>query len=160
MPTVLRIDGYRFHFYGHESNEPSHVRVDRAEFSAKLWLDPVALARNEGYRTKELGIIIGHVREHRPMLLEAWHRYFGAGADERVSDLRFEDERLVVDLMDGRTIAVPVIWYPRLVNATEAQRSNWQRIGAGYDIHWPDIDENLSTEGLLRGAPAPGWQAS
>ena len=57
--------------------------------------------------------------------------------------------------MDGRTITVPLLWYPRLFNATPQQRANWQPCGAGYDIHWPDIDEGLSTEGLLRGAPAP-----
>lgn len=158
MPTVLRIDGYRFHFYSHEPNEPPHVHVSRAEFTSKLWLDPVALARNEGYRVKELGTIISHVREHRLMLLEAWHGYLALAADERVADLRFEDERLVVDLMDGRTIATPVAWYPRLLNATDAQRANWELIGSGYGIHWPDVDEDLSTEGMLRGAPAPGWQ--
>ena len=76
-------------------------------------------------------------------------------ADERVSDVRFEDERLIVDLADGRTIAVPVAWYPRLAGATPAQRDRWEVAGAGYGIHWPDIDEDLSTEGLLRGAPAP-----
>lgn len=76
-------------------------------------------------------------------------------ADERVSDVRFEDDRLIVDLADGRTIAVPVAWYPRLEQATTAQRSHWEIAGAGYGIHWPDIDEDLSTEGLLRGAPAP-----
>ena len=77
-------------------------------------------------------------------------------ADERVRDLRFTEDNLVVDLMDGRSISVPLAWYPRLLNATEAQRSNWQISGAGYGIHWPDLDEDLSTEGLLRGAPAPG----
>lgn len=76
-------------------------------------------------------------------------------ADERVAGVRFADERLVVDLADGRTIAVPVAWYPRLANATPAQRENWEVAGAGYGIHWPDVDEDLSTEGLLRGAPAP-----
>jgi hypothetical protein len=76
-------------------------------------------------------------------------------ADERVADLRFEDERLIVDLRDGRTIAVPVAWYPRLASATPQQRAHWEVAGAGYGIHWPDIDEDLSTEGLLRGAPAP-----
>jgi hypothetical protein len=76
-------------------------------------------------------------------------------ADERVSDVRFEDERLIVDLADGRTIAVPVSWYPRLADATPTQRANWEVAGAGYGIHWPDVDEDLSTEGLLRGAPAP-----
>jgi hypothetical protein len=76
-------------------------------------------------------------------------------ADERVADVRFEGDRLIVDLADGRTIAVPVAWYPRLAEATPAQGSHWEIAGAGYGIHWPDIDEDLSTEGLLRGAPAP-----
>ena len=76
-------------------------------------------------------------------------------ADERVSDVRFEDDRLIVDLADGRTIAVPIAWYPRLAEATPAQRAHWEIAGAGYGIHWPEIDEDLSTEGLLRGAPAP-----
>ena len=76
-------------------------------------------------------------------------------ADERVKDVRFSEDALSVDLMDGRTITVPLLWYPRLFGATEAQRSNWQVSAAGYGIHWPDVDEDLSTEGLLRGAPAP-----
>jgi hypothetical protein len=76
-------------------------------------------------------------------------------ADERVAGVRIEDERLIVDLADGRTIAVPVAWYPRLANATPAERENWQVAGAGYGVHWPDVDEDLSTNGLLRGIPAP-----
>ena len=75
--------------------------------------------------------------------------------DERVADVRTTDDSLIVDLMDGRTISVPLAWYPRLFAATSAQRVNWQRRGGGYGIHWPDLDEDLSTEGLLRGAPAP-----
>jgi hypothetical protein len=76
-------------------------------------------------------------------------------ADERVKGVRFTEDCLVVDLMDGRTISVPLGWYPRLFNATEDQRVNWQISAAGYGIHWPEIDEDLSIEGLLRGAPAP-----
>jgi Protein of unknown function (DUF2442) len=75
-------------------------------------------------------------------------------ADERVLDVRFDAHSLIVDLMDGRTISAPLAWYPRLLGATEAQRSNWEKCGGGYGIHWPDLDEDLSTEGLLRGAPA------
>ncbi len=75
--------------------------------------------------------------------------------DERVLDVRFDEASLIVDLMDGRTISVPLAWYPRLLNATKEQRLHWEKAGAGYGIHWPDIDEDLSTEGLLRGAPAP-----
>ncbi|MDZ8081944.1 MAG: DUF2442 domain-containing protein [Nostoc sp. DcaGUA01] len=76
-------------------------------------------------------------------------------ADERVKDVRFTDETISVDLMDGRTITVPLVWYPRLLNATPQQRLKWKTCGGGYGIHWEDIDEDLSTEGMLRGAPAP-----
>ncbi len=76
-------------------------------------------------------------------------------ADERVKDVYFTEETVSVDLMDGRIITVPLVWYPRLLNATPDQRLNWEICGGGYGIHWDDIDEDLSTEGMLRGAPAP-----
>ncbi len=76
-------------------------------------------------------------------------------AGESVKDVHFTEDTLSVDLMDGRTITVPLAWYPRLLHATPEQRNNWEKCGGGYGIHWPDIDEDLSTEGLLRGAPAP-----
>lgn len=76
-------------------------------------------------------------------------------ADERVASVELTDDVLSVALMDGRTISVPLVWYPSLLNATAVQRNNWQVSGGGYGIHWPDVDEDLSTEGLLRGAPAP-----
>ncbi len=76
-------------------------------------------------------------------------------SDERVAAVRCDDDVLTVDLMDGRTISVPLAWYPRLRHATPAQRANWEACAGGYGIHWPEIDEDLSTEGLLRGAPAP-----
>ena len=65
------------------------------------------------------------------------------------------EDKLTVDLADGRSLVVPLAWYPRLQNATPAQRSDWKICGGGFGIHWPGIDEDLSTEGLLRGAPAP-----
>jgi hypothetical protein len=77
------------------------------------------------------------------------------GADERVAEVTFTDETLSVAMKDGRTITVPLAWYPKLLHATPAQRSNWKIAGGGYGIHWTEIDEDLSTEGLLRGAPAP-----
>jgi hypothetical protein len=83
-----------------------------------------------------------------------------ATADERVDDVRFGEDVLIVDLKDGRTISVPLVWYPRLFDATPDQRKHWETCAAGYGIHWPDIDEHLSTEGLLRGAPAPGWKSA
>ena len=61
------------------------------------------------------------------------------------------DDTLTADLSDGRTISVPLAWYPRLVHATPHERRNWRRIGGGAGIHWPDLDEDLSVEGLLAG---------
>lgn len=79
---------------------------------------------------------------------------------ERVKDVRFTDDLLTVDLLDGRTISVPLVWSPRLLAATREQRANWHLAGGGFGIHWPDVDEDLTTEGLLRGAPAPRGSAA
>jgi len=76
-------------------------------------------------------------------------------ADERVADVSFSEDSLCVALRDGRKISVPLTWYPKLLRASPQQRKNWKVAGGGYGIHWPDLDEDLSTEGLLRGAPAP-----
>lgn len=76
-------------------------------------------------------------------------------AGERVRDVHFTEDTIGVDLFDGRTITVPLAWYPRLLHATPEQRANWKLAGGGYGMHWPDIDEDLNTKGLLHGAPAP-----
>ncbi|MBF0164887.1 MAG: DUF2442 domain-containing protein [Magnetococcales bacterium] len=76
-------------------------------------------------------------------------------ADERVRDVALTDEEISVRLMDGRTISAPLAWFPRLESATPALRAQWEICGGGYGIHWEALDEDLSTEGLLRGAPAP-----
>lgn len=74
---------------------------------------------------------------------------------EQVEDLSFTEDTLSVALRDGRIITVPLAWYPRLADASPEERKNWEICGGGYGIHWPDVDEDLSTEGLLRGRPAP-----
>ena len=79
-------------------------------------------------------------------------------ADERVQRVDCTEDKIKVDFMDGRTITVPLIWYPRLLAATPEQREKWQISGGGYGIHWEEIDEDLSAEGLLRSAPAPASQ--
>lgn len=76
-------------------------------------------------------------------------------ADERVMNVEVSEDVLTVQLMDGRAISVPLAWYPRLLTATKEQRRDWKIIGGGFGIRWEQIDEDLSTEGLLRGAPAP-----
>ncbi|MBS0621040.1 MAG: DUF2442 domain-containing protein [Verrucomicrobia bacterium] len=75
--------------------------------------------------------------------------------DERVEAVYFTRDSLIVDLRDGRSISVPLTWYPKLLKATPQKRAFWEVCGGGYGIHWPEIDEDLSVEGLLRGAPAP-----
>ena len=75
--------------------------------------------------------------------------------DERVADVTCTTDRLEVELMDGRRIPVPLAWYPRLAAASPQDRAKWEPCGAGHGIHWPEIDEDLSVGGLLRGAPAP-----
>lgn len=69
----------------------------------------------------------------------------------KVMGVTVTDDTLSVDLMDGRTIAVPLVWFPRLAYGTEAERANFQIAGAGYGIHWPDLDEDIGVEGLLLG---------
>jgi len=76
-------------------------------------------------------------------------------ADERIKGVACSDDVLCVELMDGRTISVPLAWFPRLLHATAEERAHWRVAGGGYGIHWPDIDEDISSEGLLRGAAAP-----
>ena len=78
---------------------------------------------------------------------------------ERIKNVRCTRDSLRVDLLDGRTIIAPIAWYPRLLHATTQQRANWKIAGGGYGIHWPEIDEDLSVEGLLRGLPAPRVKA-
>ena len=76
MPTVLRINGYRFYFYSHEPNEPPHVHVDKGNASLKAWLEPVTLAKNTGFRAHEINAILKMVADNREILLKAWHEYF------------------------------------------------------------------------------------
>ena len=81
------------------------------------------------------------------------------GADIRVLDVAVSEDELTVALMDGRTITMPLAWYPRLAGGTPEQRARWELAGAGYGIHWPELDEDLNTEGLLAGARAPHGSA-
>jgi len=69
-------------------------------------------------------------------------------------------DTLTVDLADGRSISVPLAWYPRLAHGTPTERSNWRLIGRGEGIHWPDLDEDISVENLLQGARSGESQRS
>lgn len=70
------------------------------------------------------------------------------------------EEALVVELDDGRTVSVPLAWYPRLARGTAAERAHWRLIGRGEGIHWPDLDEDISVDGLLGGRPSGESQRS
>ena len=77
-----------------------------------------------------------------------------------VQKVRVTADELFVELVDGRTVSVPVQWYPRLAHGSPAERQNWQIIGRGTGIHWPDLDEDIATEDLLAGRPSGESQPS
>lgn len=71
-----------------------------------------------------------------------------------IQDLSVSEDSLEVDLADGRSLVVPLAWFPRLLHATPAERANWRLIGRGEGIHWEDVDEDISVAGLLAGRPS------
>lgn len=77
-------------------------------------------------------------------------------ADPRAIDVRVDADELTVELADGRRITAPLAWFPRLLHADPGLRSKWELLGEGRGIHWPELDEDLSVAGLLRGASDPG----
>ncbi|GJL56501.1 MAG: hypothetical protein NPIRA02_36330 [Nitrospirales bacterium] len=78
----------------------------------------------------------------------------------RAEHVTITDDTLSVDLGDGRTIAAPLAWFPRLVHATPDEKHNWRLIGQGEGIHWEDLDEDISIDGLLEGRPSSESQTS
>ncbi len=80
--------------------------------------------------------------------------------DLRGQNVTITEDMLSVDLADGRTISVPLVWYPRLVHATQSERQNWRWIGDRVGIHWPDLDEDISIQNLIVGQPSGESQKS
>jgi len=78
----------------------------------------------------------------------------------RAQRVALTEDALVVELIDGRTLTIPLTWYPRLAHGTQAERTNWRLIGEGEGLHWPDLDEDISVEGLLAGRRSGETQAS
>jgi Protein of unknown function (DUF2442) len=78
----------------------------------------------------------------------------------RATNLKVSEDSLIVDLTDGRTVAVPLAWFPHLGHGTAEERANWRLVGAGSGIHWPDLDEDISVESLLEGRGSGESQAS
>lgn len=84
---------------------------------------------------------------------ESWREPLATGVEVR-------EEALVVELSDGRTISVPLVWYPRLLHGSVAERRRWRLVGGGEGVHWEDLDEDISVEGLLAGRPSSESQRS
>ena len=83
-----------------------------------------------------------------------------SGNEFRVEEVTVTEDTLTAELSDGRTISVPLDWFPKLVHSTPKERGNWRFIGNGQGIHWPDLDEDISVEGLLAGRPSGESQGS
>src|SRR2546425_5928427 len=77
-----------------------------------------------------------------------------ASSDPRIQDVRLTEDEIIAHLVDGRVISVPLVWSWRLSEATPKQRANFRLIGSGQEVHWPDVDEDISVEGMLHGVPA------
>ncbi|RMD60447.1 DUF2442 domain-containing protein [Candidatus Parcubacteria bacterium] len=78
----------------------------------------------------------------------------------KAQDVKVTDDELIVALSDGRTISVPLVWYPRLLHGSKEEREKWRLIGDGQGIHWPELDEDISVEHLLAGIPSGESQKS
>ncbi len=80
--------------------------------------------------------------------------------ETQITAVAITEDSLVVDLADGRTVSVPLVWYPRLWHGEQVERDNWRLIGKGEGIHWPDLDEDISVENILLGKPSGESQHS
>jgi hypothetical protein len=133
---------------------PPHVHGEREAKTCKFWLEPLALARNQSFTSHELNVIRGLIRRHLEL---SWRSGINtvANSDPSILSVRVTRDEIIADLSDGRVISVPLAWSWRLSDATPAQRANLRLIGTRQGVHWPDVDEDISVEGLLRGSPAP-----
>ena len=152
MPHETSDGTYRFIFYASDWGQPPHVHVQREHRVGKFWLDPVRLETSGAFEPSETRRIVRLLERHQALLLESWHEYFNhevpAPEAERVI---VTEDALTAELSDGRTTTVPLDWYPRLAHATPQERDNWELIGPGEGIHWPDLDEDISATELIAG---------
>jgi len=149
----LRQDTYRFLFYSFDCAEPLHVHVQRDRMVCKFWLEPVELARNHGFAARELNQIRRIITEKVPMI-RAHGMSTVVSLEPRIQDVIVTDETITAHLADGRSVSVPLAWSWRLSEATPEQRAHWEIVGDGQGVHWPDVDEDISAEGMLHGVPA------
>ena len=155
MARNVSEDAYRFVFYASDWEQPPHVHVQREDRIGKFWLDPVRLERSGGFERSETRRITRILKRDQESFLKSWRAYFSRdiGVPE-VERVIVTEDALMAELADGRSISAPLDWYPRLAHATPEERDNWQLIGLGEGIHWPDVDEDISVQGLIAGRPS------
>ena len=115
-----------------------------------VWLDPIALASNRGFRSHELTRTRQLIEQHREFFLESGMPVLVETSEALAVDISCSDDALTVVLDDGRSVSVPLEWFPRLAAATSRQRKAWEPIGGGIGIHWEAIDEDISVASLLQ----------
>lgn len=111
----------------------------------------MTLVTNRGFRAHELRRVTRLVLHHQATLLEAWQTTLVLETEPIAMHVTVTEDKLIVDLADGRSLGIPLAWYPRLVHGTPEERQHWQLLGDGYVIEWPDLDEHIGVEGLLAG---------
>ena len=154
MPVVFRSDGYRFFFYSNEGRplEAPHVHIERGGCEAKFWLSPdVSVAYKDGFNARVLHEFLGFAEANGERIEKGWH---GMTSLVRAMTVTFDEDSMWVGLSDGRTLGVPLAWFPRLLRATREQRETCRISSRG--VHWEDLDEDISIARLLAGY---GYQA-
>lgn len=161
MPTVLRDGPYRFYFVSSDRDEPSHIHVRTHSGFAKFWLDPERCREvvvSDGWNCAAFRELLNEITVH------SWRLGMTTSTVELdvpgATSITVTNTLLTAELADGRIISVPLVWYPRLVHATEDERNNWELHAGSQHIHWADLDEDISVEGLLAGRRSGESQAS
>lgn len=134
-----------------EWREPPHIHVAHAGRYAKFWLEPVSVADVRGFRPHEMT----QIREIDGERLESFWRNgmstLMSKTETLAVDVSCSRDALCVTLSDGRVVSAPLVWFPKLADlALSRDRSDWELIGGGIEIHWEAIDEDISVASLLR----------
>jgi hypothetical protein len=161
MPTVLRSGPYRFFFYSADRGEPPHVHVEgrRAAPSSDSFL--FGSTRASGSDRPNFGGSSGLSKRTPRHCCEPGMTSLSTELQQpRAQRVAVTDDMLHVDLPDGRTVTVPVSWYPRLAHGTSMERTNCCLVGGGEGLHWPDLDEDINVEDLLAGRRSGESQGS
>lgn len=160
MPSVLRDGPYRVYINAFERGEPAHAHVRRDSDEAKFWLRPVSVAHPGRFKPIELRRIRRILIANEAFLLEEGMRdtdeYLPA---HRIRTIRPEDDRLILCLRDGRTVIVPISFYPALRDASRTEREDCHVFGDGFATEWTALDYHLSAAGIITGQREGRWYA-